>query len=143
MERSEQIKFCEKCLNREYSSQGILCKLTHEKATFTDTCPDFSEDEKEARIIKENQKSLELHERGNIPFGSEKSILNGGIIGGSLAIVGSLVWFFGALIFMDTIFFYPPILFILGIVGLVKGINQRNEARRKEAASRDVLDINE
>ncbi|MBL8817060.1 MAG: hypothetical protein JNL58_13615 [Planctomyces sp.] len=43
------------------------------------------------------------------------------ITSGVLMIVGSIVWFFGALIFLDRLFFYPPILLIIGIVTIIKG----------------------
>lgn len=35
--------------------------------------------------------------------------------------VGVLVWFFGALAF-GWIFWYPPVMFVLGLITLVKGI---------------------
>ncbi len=43
------------------------------------------------------------------------------VTSGVLMIVGSIVWFFGALIFLDRLFFYPPILLIIGIVTVIKG----------------------
>jgi hypothetical protein len=38
--------------------------------------------------------------------------------------LGAVVWFFAGLAF-GYIFFYPPILFIVGLVGFVKGIVNR------------------
>jgi hypothetical protein len=49
-------------------------------------------------------------------FGS----LNAGVIGGLLMILIAVVWFVAGLA-AGIIFFYPPILFVLGIVALVKG----------------------
>lgn len=46
------------------------------------------------------------------------------ILIGILMMVGALVWFFVALA-AGTIFFYPPILFIIGIVSVVRGILAR------------------
>ncbi len=46
------------------------------------------------------------------------------ILIGILMMVGALVWFFVALA-AGRIFFYPPILFIIGIVSVVRGILAR------------------
>jgi hypothetical protein len=48
--------------------------------------------------------------------------INAGVGGGVLMMAIAVVWFFGALIFADTIFFYPPILFILGLIAFFKGM---------------------
>ena len=44
----------------------------------------------------------------------------GQVLGGIGMMVGALVWFFGALA-LGRIFFYPPILFIIGLVTMIKG----------------------
>ncbi|MBI2807178.1 MAG: hypothetical protein HYX68_19525 [Planctomycetes bacterium] len=44
---------------------------------------------------------------------------------GLLMILGSIVWFVGGL-FFDIIFFYPPVLFVLGIIAVVRGAMQRS-----------------
>ncbi len=46
---------------------------------------------------------------------------NGSVITGILMMVGAAVWFFGGLA-VGVIFFYPPVLFVLGFIALVKGI---------------------
>lgn len=61
---------------------------------------------------------------GGSVSGSESSIFNSGTIGGGLAMLAAFIWFFGGLA-MGIIFFYPPILFIIGLVGFVKGIFNR------------------
>lgn len=43
------------------------------------------------------------------------------VLGGIALMVIAVVWFFGGLA-VNIIFFYPPILFIIGLVALVKGI---------------------
>jgi len=45
-----------------------------------------------------------------------------GIVGGILMIVGAVVWFVVGIVWLNRIFFYPPILAILGIVAIIKGI---------------------
>ncbi len=52
------------------------------------------------------------------PRGSE---FNGGVAGGLLLMLLAVVWFFGGL-FAGFIFFYPPFLFVAGLVGVIKGL---------------------
>lgn len=54
------------------------------------------------------------------PVGSGGGRTDGGVIVGILMMVGAVVWFVGGLAF-DVIFFYPPILFILGLIATIKG----------------------
>lgn len=51
---------------------------------------------------------------------------SGSVLTGVLMMVGALVWFFGALA-LGTIFFYPPILFIVGLVTFIKGLSGNSE----------------
>ena len=51
----------------------------------------------------------------------EGKVLSGGVIGGAVAMLIAVVWFVGGL-FADIIFFYPPILFVLGMIGVAKGM---------------------
>jgi hypothetical protein len=48
--------------------------------------------------------------------------INAGVGGGLLMMVLAVVWFFGALLLVDRIFFYPPILFVLGLIAFFKGL---------------------
>jgi predicted lipid-binding transport protein (Tim44 family) len=50
-------------------------------------------------------------------FGS----LNAGVVGGALMMLIAVVWFVGGL-FAGILFFYPPILFVIGIIAMVKGM---------------------
>lgn len=54
------------------------------------------------------------------PASSSGGRTDGGVIVGILMMVGAVVWFFGGLAF-DVLFYYPPILFILGLVTTIKG----------------------
>jgi hypothetical protein len=53
-------------------------------------------------------------------FGS----LNAGVIGGLLMMLLAVVWFVGGLA-VGIIFFYPPVLRVLGFIALVKGLTSR------------------
>lgn len=51
----------------------------------------------------------------------EGSVFNSGMAGGLLAMVGAVVWFVAGLM-NDVIFFYPPILFVIGLGAFFKGM---------------------
>lgn len=54
-------------------------------------------------------------------FGFEQRILNSSVIGGAVAMLAAAVWFIAGLA-AGFIFFYPPILFVLGLIGVMRGI---------------------
>ncbi|MEQ1904795.1 MAG: hypothetical protein ABL888_11460 [Pirellulaceae bacterium] len=51
----------------------------------------------------------------------EGRVFNGSVLGGVAAMVIAIVWFFAGLA-GGVIFFYPPILFIIGLVGMIRGL---------------------
>jgi hypothetical protein len=57
-------------------------------------------------------------------FGAEKRGMGAGILGGLGLMLLAIVWFFGGLA-AGIIFFYPPVLFIIGIVAVVRGLFNR------------------
>lgn len=65
------------------------------------------------RDIKRRTKATTTRSGG---FGS----VNAGVAGGILMIIIAVVWFIGGLA-VGYIFFYPPILLVLGIIAIVKG----------------------
>ena len=63
-------------------------------------------------------------------FGWEHRGWDAGAMGG-LAMMGiAVVWFFGGLAF-DVIFYYPVILFIIGVVGFIRGLFTGNLAGKE------------
>jgi hypothetical protein len=48
------------------------------------------------------------------------------VIGGLLAMLVAVVWFVRGLM-ADRVFFYPPILFVVGLVGVAKGLMSGSE----------------
>jgi hypothetical protein len=62
-------------------------------------------------------------------FAPEQKGLDYGVVGGLIMILIAVVWFFGGL-FCGIIFYYPPILFIIGLFGLLKGLITGNIAGR-------------
>jgi hypothetical protein len=51
----------------------------------------------------------------------EGNVFNSGMAGGLLAMIGAVVWFIAGLM-NDVIFFYPPILFVIGLGAFFKGM---------------------
>lgn len=49
-------------------------------------------------------------------------IFSAGMLGGIGAMLLAVIWFVGGILFLDRIFFYPPIMFILGFVSCVKSL---------------------
>lgn len=54
-------------------------------------------------------------------FGFEAGVLSGGVIVGGLVMLGAVVWFVVGLA-AGFMFFYPPILFVIGLVAFIKGL---------------------
>lgn len=101
MTREEQLVFCKQCIHREKDIyKGLVCELTHEQATFTDTCSDFSQDqsleayESEYNEIVSGDLSRKIPKavieelRANQNF--QKAILYGAVAG----VMSSLLWAF-------------------------------------------------
>lgn len=63
-------------------------------------------------------------------FGPEKAGIQAGVLGGLLMMGGATVWFVLGLM-CDRIFFYPPILFVIGVIALIRGIITGNIAGEK------------
>ncbi len=106
--------FCKRCSHKEFNmSQGVLCGITHAKPDFADECKDFSPKEvtnrqmartAEGRTTTENEKE------------NPKYILFGGIT----MMVVAIIWFIAGYA-AGYIFYYPPVLFVFGLIALVKG----------------------
>jgi len=60
------------------------------------------------------------------PFAMEQRIFNGSVVGGAIAMLIAVVWFVIGL-FAGWVFFYPPILFIVGLIGFIKGLVSPSE----------------
>ena len=64
--------------------------------------------------------SSRSRDRGSSSF--LENVWESGMFGGLAMMVIAVVWFFGALVFADRIYFYPPILFIIGLVRFFQGL---------------------
>jgi hypothetical protein len=128
MTLEERLNYCKICTNRSMDqATGIVCSLTGAKPVFEDQCPDFKADEKQIEYYKNRQEAAENEdaETDGGFFGAEKKGLQKGVLGGIAMMLIAVVWFvigYQA----GYIYFYPPILFIIGLVGLIKGVIQGN-----------------
>lgn len=52
----------------------------------------------------------------------EGRIINGGVVGGLLAMLIAVVWFVVGVFAFDLVFYYPPILFVVGLIAFAKGL---------------------
>ena len=143
MDRAHQLSFCKQCKLRDFSkNEGIICSLTGSKAAFEDECPDYKVDQSLMERNKELEKQYLEDQQASDSLGLSVLGIKNQILAGSIAVVGSIVWFIAGAS-ADIIFFYPPILFILGTATLIQGIiKSRNKAKlnRLNRQDADLLD---
>lgn len=117
----EKLQFCRICTKRTMDfNVGVLCGLTQAKPAWEEKCNDFNYDEPEANRLANLQKAADSEEEYQGSFGLEKKGMSKGVLGGIIMMAIALVWFVGGWI-MGIIFFYPPILFVIGLVAFIKG----------------------
>lgn len=83
-----------------------------------------------SQIVRERS---EAEARGD--FAPERAAMSMGVVGGLLLMAVAVVWFVGGLM-AGWIFFYPPILFIIGLGVLFKGMLDGNLAGKKRRRRR-------
>ena len=136
MNLSERLQYCKICQKRSFDrSVGIICSLTNAKPEFEEKCENFQIDEAEAKLVLEkNQQRAQIESESGY-FAPEKKGMKKGVVGGIVMIAIAVVWFFAGLV-GGIIFYYPPILAVIGIVAIVKGIIEGNVSgeRYKNAA---------
>lgn len=104
---------------------GIICGLTGAKPEFENECPDFQADQEQIDYYKNRKEAEEQEDDAGGFFEPEKKGLQKGALGGLAMMAIALVWFVLGWQ-AGYIYYYPPILFIIGLVGLIKGLAQRN-----------------
>jgi hypothetical protein len=82
---------------------------------------DDEDDEDDEDRPKKKKKKKRPPERQETGRSFEGNVINGGVGVGILAMIGAVVWFVIGLA-NDIIFFYPPILFVIGLVAFFKGL---------------------
>lgn len=84
---------------------------------------------------KLRKRSRDIDDDGGF-FGPEKRGLDGGVFGGLAMMAIAVVWFVVGLM-VGYIFFYPPILFIIGLFGFIKGLATGNVAGNTRSRRRE------
>ncbi|MEZ6091712.1 MAG: DUF1922 domain-containing protein [Pirellulaceae bacterium] len=75
-------------------------------------------------LLNQAQRQVEFDQQRARAMGADDDdggFINGGVVGGALTMLIAVVWFVGGL-YAGYIFFYPPILFVMGGIGVVKGL---------------------
>ena len=130
MTRQEQLAYCRICHNRQMSKQGLICKVTEAKADFDLNCDHFDFDEREQERRRQRDLAVEHSEAASDVFAPERRGLRLGALGGIGMMLIAVIWFFGGYE-AGYIFYYPPVLFIIGLVGLIKGLAEGNYSGEK------------
>ncbi len=73
------------------------------------------------RKARRKKKSRPKSDEKPSHFAMEKGIVNSGVAGGMLAMVVAVVWFVVGMM-NDILFYYPPVLFLVGLVGFFRGL---------------------
>lgn len=83
-----------------------------------------SEEERASRRKKKLVRKKLPEKRGffsGFDFAFERSLAGKGTLAGVLIMVIAVVWFVCGL-YMNWIFYYPPVLFIVGLIAFIKGL---------------------
>lgn len=128
---SVQLQQCKVCTKRKFNpSIGLICGLTMEKPVFEGTCDQGELDESEAIRLKKLKEAAEEEEDTGGFFGAEKKGMKKGVLGGVAMITIAIVWFVVGYA-AGYIFYYPPILLVIGVVAVIKGLVDGNYTGKK------------
>lgn len=136
-----RLELCMTCQYRKSDfKQGTYCGITNKKPNFIGDCESFEEDPEGVKKVQD-RKRRQAEATGKIDVQAEIDAGSRGIgtiFAGIGMIVGAIIWFVVGLA-AGRIFFYPPVLFVLGIISLVKGI-QIAKAYNNRKQQTDILD---
>jgi hypothetical protein len=107
-------------INGKRMCQQCILKL-EEQAKQSDVLEDIQEERTDQDITEQEKSGF---------FGLEKQGIKKGVVGGLIMMTIAVVWFVVGYA-AGYIFYYPPILFIIGIFALVKGLATGNIAGKK------------
>ena len=125
MTREEHLVFCKKCLNRKFDpKQGVICKITDERADFEDECKDFDHDSSVKEVAPEEVRTnteiiSELSDDIKDKLRPHQNMEYAAIGGFLLALICALIW---AVITVTTEY---QIGYMALAVGLVVGMGVR------------------
>ena len=122
------LQHCKVCSNRKMDTQtGLLCGISGAKPNFTNICPDFKADEKEVAYYRQREQQLVQSgsESNGGFFATEEKAISNGVLGGVAMMIIAVIWFVVGYSF-GRIFFYPPVLFLIGVYAVIKGVSTNN-----------------
>lgn len=137
MTKEQRLFYCTQCTNRGFDRNlGVVCKLTKAEPAFEISCADYSQDVAMLTQMEQRRKDQEIIDSNN----SLSPNTNAGIIWGIIMMAGAVVWF--VLGYMaGYIFFYPPVLLIIGLIAVFKGIQKQKQLiDEKRKNNIDVID---
>jgi len=129
---AEKLKFCRTCQKRKLDpATGIVCSLTDKKPEFEEFCNDYQIDQAEAdRLVALERAAVEEEQQGGM-FAPEKKGIKKGMLGGIAMMAIAVVWFVVGW-YAGYIYYYPPILFCIGLYALIKGTITGNVGGEKK-----------
>lgn len=125
MTREEHLVFCKKCLNRKFDpKQGVICKITNQRADFDNECKDYDHDDSVKEIAQPEDKTnteiiTELSDDIIEKLRPHQNMEYAAIGGFLLALICALIW---AAITVTTEY---QIGYMALAVGLVVGLGVR------------------
>lgn len=120
-------------------AEGIVCGLTSLKPSFEENCISFNLDQEEKEKVEEAKRLTEEAQLKDDTMGLSSFGVKSMSLAGWIVISISIIWFLGGFLFLSSIFFYPIILLVLGIITVVKGNRKRNKSIPKHH-KKDILD---
>lgn len=146
MNLTEKLEYCEQCKKRDFSSKsGLIYSLTKEKPVFESTCQDFEADKRIQKVVEMREEERKNNYETKDPGILESMGIKNSTLIGIITMLGATVWFFVGYFKMNTIFFYPPVLFVIGLIKLIQGLNQGSKKvqvkiAKKKSEKSDLLD---
>ena len=144
--RQQQLQFCKVCKNRKFSQDlGIVCQLTEQQATFTDSCQDF---DKDLHLMQVNQirreEGRKRRLKSDFTFGLDNFGIKNGIVAGILLVIVGLAWLLVGLTY-NRIFYYTFVLILMGvtaiIIGIINGLKRKADRHATlQEKSESILD---
>lgn len=81
--------------------------------------------------------SIQVNSNEIVDVHDEGKLISKAIWGGVAMLVGGILWLIAGLV-IDSLYFFPVILIVAGIVAIIKGINDKN--RKLKANNTNIID---
>lgn len=123
------------------TSENPLCASCYSKIAAAHGTPKIQNFQTPQQLSEEKQKALDALAESTPAdsgfFAPERRGIQKGVAGGLLMMGIAVVWFIGGYA-AGFIFYYPPILFIIGLYALIKGVATGNFSGKKAASESEL-----